>query len=40
VQGVNFHHWGTQKNEVKVIESIFLVGKKKIAKVIKGIANF
>jgi hypothetical protein len=31
---VNLHHLGTQKNEVKPIESIF-VGGKKIAKVIK-----
>jgi hypothetical protein len=36
---VNFHHLGTQKNEVKLIESIF-VEKNKNAKVIKEKANF
>jgi hypothetical protein len=38
-RGVNFHHLGTQKNEVKLIESIF-VGKKINAKVIKEKENF
>jgi hypothetical protein len=38
-QGVNFHHLGTQKNEVKLIESIF-VGEKINAKVIEEKANF